>query len=207
MALDEDARGALRGRPRRSGRWLRTSSDPLKAPRILEQDEGILLVEPIRWRPRTRPWELPANVAHSLGRFHAKGATPEGGFAHGDFAPWNLLRANDAWIAVDWESSEREAPPFYDLFHFLVQACALLGRPTQSAILRGIAEAERGRAPLISAYARGAGVPVRDAGQHFLPYLHMSRSTLIPSAPDFGTGMRVREEFERLFVAGSYHRS
>jgi thymidylate kinase len=205
VALNEDARGSLE----REASALRTLaphlSAPLKAPRILEQDEGLLLVEPIRWRPRTRPWELPADVAHSLGRFHARGATTERGFAHGDFAPWNLLRANDAWVAVDWESSEREAPPFYDLFHFLVQACALLGRPTQSAILEGIAEADGEVAPLISAYARGAGVPVRDAGRHFLTYLHMSRSTLIPSAPDFGTGMRVREEFERRFVTGSFH--
>ena len=207
IALDRAGREALE----REGSALRTLGPllpaPLQAPRIMDEDDGLLLLEPIPWRPRARPWELPVDVAHSLGRFHAsKGTTNEGGFAHGDFAPWNLLRVDDAWVAVDWESSEQDAPPFYDLFHFLVQSCALLGRPSQEAVLQGIAMAEGELAPVVDAYGRGAGVPIRDASRHFLTYLQASRSTLIPSAPDYRSGMRVREEFERRLVSGSVHR-
>ena len=71
-----------------------------------------------------------------------KGATNEGGFAHGDFAPWNLLRADDAWVAVDWESSEQEAPPFYDLFHFLSASLRAPGSTPPVSGLAGSSEAE-----------------------------------------------------------------
>jgi hypothetical protein len=119
------------------------------------------------------------------------------GPAHGDFAPWNLLETEEGWVAVDWEAGREDAPPFYDLFHFLVQSCALLGRPSQSAVLQGVAGTERGIARLVRAYADGAGIGTDEAREHFLAYLRISRGTLDPTAPDWRVGMRVREELEQ----------
>ena len=47
-------------------------------------------------------------------------------FAHGDFAPWNALRANGRLYLFDWEYAQEEAPAGYDLFHFLVQTSWLV---------------------------------------------------------------------------------
>jgi hypothetical protein len=208
IALDQAGREALE----REASALRTLGPllpaPLRAPRIVDQEDGLLLMEAVRWRPRQRPWELPVDGAHALGRFHATGrATKEKGLAHGDFAPWNLLETKDAWVAVDWESGDTEAPPFYDLFHFLVQSCALLGRPSQEAILQGVAAAEGHVATLISAYADGAGISGREASRHFLTYLRVSQATLNPAAPGYLAGMQAREQLEHRLVAGSVSRA
>jgi hypothetical protein len=47
-------------------------------------------------------------------------------FSHGDFAPWNARMLNSRLLLFDWEYSTREAPPGYDLFHFIVQTARLL---------------------------------------------------------------------------------
>jgi hypothetical protein len=171
---------------------------PLRAPRVLERDDGFLLLEAVDWRPRLRPWDLSAEVAHALGRFYAAGRSEIGGGpAHGDFAPWNLLEVEQGWVAVDWEASRSDAPPFYDLFHYLVQSCAHLGRPTQRAIVRGLTQAEGIVASLVRAYEEGAGLQGADARGYFLSYLRESRSELDPVAPDARAGLRVRRELER----------
>jgi thymidylate kinase len=45
---------------------------------------------------------------------------------HGDFAPWNALRLNGRLFLFDWEYASLEAPPGWDLFHFLVQTLWLV---------------------------------------------------------------------------------
>lgn len=204
VALDQAGRRALEW----EASALRTLGPlllaPLRAPRILHQDDGLLLLEAVRWHPRLRPWKLPADVAYALGGLYTTGqSTKETGPAHGDFAPWNLLETEEGWVAVDWESAHAEAPPFYDLFHFLVQSCTLLGRPSQEAVLQGVEAAEGGVARLISAYADGAGISADDARRHFLTYLRMSRTTLNPAAQDYSAGMHVREQLERRLMSGS----
>jgi hypothetical protein len=48
---------------------------------------------------------------------------------HGDFAPWNLKRADDGQIvAVDWEDSAASGLPFLDLHHFQRSVTMRLGR-------------------------------------------------------------------------------
>jgi len=48
---------------------------------------------------------------------------------HGDFAPWNLKRRQDGTVsAIDWEESEAEGLPFYDLCYYRQQTERLLGR-------------------------------------------------------------------------------
>ncbi len=39
---------------------------------------------------------------------------------HGDFAPWNMLRAPDRQILIDWEHFEPCAPCFSDPAHFML---------------------------------------------------------------------------------------
>jgi hypothetical protein len=161
---------------------------PLAAPKIAGVDEGLLLLEPVTWRPRVRPWRLPADVAHALGSFF--GAIP-GGVAHGDCAPWNLLRTSNGWILVDWEAARSGAPPFFDVWHYLVQAHALLGRPSERMLLDGA----RGRGPLgevLIAYTHGAVIDFEDARPSLTSYLETSGRMLNADRPDGRAGLNAR---------------
>jgi len=119
------------------------------------------------------------------------------GPAHGDFAPWNLLETEQGWVVVDWESCRLEAPPFYDLFHYLVQSCALLGQPSQDAIVRGLIQGEGRIGTLAQAYAEKAGVVTDDLRIPFLEYLSLSRSDIDPSEPDGRVSLGVRDHLAR----------
>jgi hypothetical protein len=198
LAFEEAGREALDN----EADALRTTGSllppPLRAPQVLSYEDGLLLLEAVSWRPRFRPWQLSPEVARALGRFYAAGRSETGGGpAHGDFAPWNLLEVEQGWVAVDWEASRVDAPPFFDLFHYLVQSCALLGRPSQSAIVRGLTGAEGMVASLVRAYEEGAGLQGVDPRGHFLTYLLDSRSMLDPDSPDAPAGLRVRDELRR----------
>lgn len=146
----------------------------LAAPRVLHAESGLLLLEPIAWVPRRRPWALDEEVARALGAFFRAGkrAVGEGwvGPAHGDAAPWNLLRTRGGWALVDWESAGEE-PAFHDVCHYVVQSHALLGRPSASEVIAGFVErrGEVGRA--VSAYAEAAELPVDAAPQLLVRYL------------------------------------
>lgn len=171
---------------------------PLRAPRILHHDEGVLLLEAVSWRPRSQPWILPAEAARALGGFFAAGRSKTGGGpAHGDFAPWNLLDTERGWVMIDWESGRSQAPPYYDLFHYLLQSCALLGRPSQDAIVEGLTRGRGTIAALIRAYAEGAELATDGLAKYFLEYIHLSRSDIDTSRPDGKVGLRVRDQLER----------
>lgn len=144
---------------------------PLRAPGVRARSPGVLVLEPIDWRPRAEPWVLPEEVAAALGSFFKAGSVEVDGAllgpAHGDCAPWNLLRTADGWSLVDWESAREESLPFHDLCHFLVQAHTLLGRPEASELLEGFRGEGGWIAGVVAAYADAAGVPATDA-EHFL---------------------------------------
>jgi hypothetical protein len=181
---------------------LSTMSDivphPLRAPTVLDADDGLLLLEAIQWRPRRRPWHLPAEVARALGVFHAAGRRNGSSIAHGDFAPWNLLQTGAAWVVIDWEDLRTDAPPFYDVFHYLVQSCALLGRPSKTDLVQGLTQPDAPMGTLFQSYASGAELDTGDLVQHFLDYVALSRSTLDPAVPDGRRGMRVRDALVHL---------
>jgi hypothetical protein len=62
-----------------------------------------------------------------LGQGNWQGAIPAMRI-HGDFAPWNLKMRPDASVcAIDWEESESEGAPFYDLHYYQMQVERLLG--------------------------------------------------------------------------------
>jgi thymidylate kinase len=193
VATDEIGRRALQAEARAVAELGSELSDPLAAPEIAAHDDNVLLYRMTSWKPRARPWLLPTEVAGALGRFHAAGAHRPGayGHAHGDFAPWNLLRTEAGWVAIDWEDARREAPPFYDVWHFLVQGHALLGRPREAALLAGVA----GRgwvARALRAYADGGGLPPADAVRWLPVYLEASKASLDPAKRDGAAGLRAR---------------
>jgi thymidylate kinase len=172
VAYSADARQALE----REAEMIRILgpllSPPVNPPIILGEAEGLLLLRGVRPLLRARPWHLPPEVAHALGRLFRAGAD-QGltmGPAHADFAPWNLVRSGDSWTLVDWEHARVDAPPFHDVFHWLFQAHDLLGRPSRRALLAGL----RGRGwvgEAIGAYARGAGLNVTETPRFLLIYL------------------------------------
>ncbi len=166
---------------------------PLLAPKVLSHSEGVLVLEAMTWRPRAFPWRLPDDVAFALGAFFRATSQTQGasGAAHGDFAPWNLLRTEDGWGVVDWEDFRSEAPPYFDLFHYLVQSGSELRRPLRRTILDGLG----GRgwvAGAIGAYAAGAEVDAREGTRFLREYLHISAAELGLVAPRRSVRVRSR---------------
>ena len=170
---------------------------PLMAPKLLSHSDGVLVFESLDWLARASPWRLPEEVAFAIGVFFrrtASDASGTSGAAHGDFAPWNLLRTESGWGLVDWESFHTGAPPYFDLFHYLVQSNSELRRPLKQTILDGL-EGKGWVAGAIGAYAAGAELNVRD-GPHFLrEYLRTSAARLELEAA--GRGARVRSKMSR----------
>jgi hypothetical protein len=165
----------------------------LLAPEVLSHSEGVLVFRAMDWRARTFPWRLPEEVAFAIGAFFRRTSSDgsRSGAAHGDFAPWNLLRTESGWGLIDWESFRAEAPPFYDLFHFLLQSHAGLRRPLMQSIVGGL-NGEGWVGGLIRAYAAGSEVDARDTAHFFREYLRISAATLGPDCT--ARGLRVRSK-------------
>ena len=76
-------------------------------------------------------------------------------------------------MLIDWDDAHAGAPPFYDIFHYLVQSTTLLGRPSRRALMLGLeGNGWVGRA--VAAYASGAGVAIAEAPRHLESYLEES---------------------------------
>jgi len=198
VATDETGTEILDREANNIERYASLLKRPLRAPRILERGPGILLLEPIRWIPRRRPSVLPAGVAGSLGRAFARWSSEVGeeGAAHGDCAPWNLLKTSDGWVLVDWEEAGPGAPPFYDLAHYLVQAHVLLGTPSLQELMRGDSAPGWIR-DAIEAYAAGSGQPLSAWHAHLDEYLRLSSERLDPSIPAQAEAIAARRRLLR----------
>ena len=167
---------------------------PLLAPVLLDHSDGVLVFRAMDWRARTFPWRLPEEVAFGIGTFFRRTSldgSGDSGAAHGDFAPWNLLRTEDGWGLVDWENFRAEAPPYYDLFHFLIQSNAGLRRPRMQSILAGL-NGEGWVGGLIRAYAEGSEVDLRDSAHFLQEYLRISKVVL--GSDCTARGLRVRSK-------------
>ena len=164
----------------------------LHMPALLDEAPRRLVFEAVPWLPRAAPWRLPDEVALGLGRLYAAGERDGLGPSHGDCVPWNLLRTRDAWYLVDWSDATTEAPMFTDLWHYLVQAHALTGRPSRRSILEGMAG--RGRvAPAVHAYCQGANLDMHHAREGLIEYLSRSWVRLDPSTEDGRRGQSARK--------------
>lgn len=156
---------------------------PLRAPHLLDHDDGLLLVESFRRRPRRAPWRLDPDVAEALGAWFAADLDAGGrGPAHGDLAPWNLLRVDTGWALVDWEHADR-AGPFHDLVHHLVQAHAMLGRPRRDELLRGVRGGHGDVGVAVAAWASGAGWDRGEVAEVLRAYLAAPPAHLRPTGP------------------------
>lgn len=164
----------------------------LHIPTLIDEAPHRLIFEAIRWLPRATPWRLPQEVARGLGQLYAAGAQDGLGPAHGDCGPWNLLRTRGAWYLVDWSEATLDAPMFTDLWHYVVQAHALTGRPSRRSIVRGVGgHGHIGAA--IRAYSEGANLEPSRAREGLISYLHRSRSSLHPATEDGHRGQSARE--------------
>ena len=174
---------------------------PVRPPTIIDHQEGVLALHAEHWRPRRRPWDLDRELAEALGTFFAslRQDGPDGiplGPAHGDFAPWNLLRTDEGWLLVDWEYASSERPAFYDVFHHLVQSHALLGRPRRRTLVESVIGQGR-LAPLLRTYARAADVDLGLAPELLRLYATLSREHLDPRRSDDLAGLGVRDDLSR----------
>jgi hypothetical protein len=174
VATDAVGARALEAEEAALGRFAGMLPGPLVAPRMLDAEPGLLLLEPAEWTPRRRPWVLESEVARALGGLFRAGRRPaETGWmgpAHGDCAPWNLLRIPSGWALIDWESAG-EAPPFHDVCHHVVQSHALLGRPSSSEVIAGFVRGEGWVGSAVRAYAEAAELTADDASDSLVRYL------------------------------------
>ena len=174
VAIDEEGRRLLSNEVEALKKVDGRLAAPLASPRIIEASEGFAIFEGLSPVPRTDPSKLSAPVAYALGRLFALGRNDrEGvtrGFSHGDCAPWNLVDEGSRLVLVNWEAATTGALPFVDVFHYLLEAHAVLGRPSPSAVFDGLSGVGWvGTA--IEAYAEGAGVSTADAEKLWVKYL------------------------------------
>ncbi len=164
----------------------------VRAPRVLRRTASVVLFEAVPWRPRTRPWELPPHVAGALGALWRSGDGRRGP-AHGDCAPWNLLRAAGGWYLIDWSDAQDAVEPFWDVLHYLVQGHALLGRPSADALVDGLLGGHGQVGAAVRAYADAAGLQARGAAVRLPSYLSASRSGLDSEKVDERRGLVARD--------------
>jgi thymidylate kinase len=193
LAIDDDGPASLTAEVEAARRLLPALPPGLRAPRVLHHEQHLVIYDAVAARPRRRPWWLPPEVAFDLGRFYRAGRGANGsGPAHGDVAPWNLLWTGSHWYLVDWSDARTDAPAFEDVFHFLVQAHALLGRPGRAALLEAFDG--RGRfGDVIRRYAAGAQLEVGLARELIPEHLQRTLATLDRSAPHARRGVQARE--------------
>jgi hypothetical protein len=183
IALEQKGREALEREGEALISFGRFLPPPLAVPRIILREEGLLLLQPVVWRPRRRPWMLPVEAARALGAFYKAGdGSGHSGLTHGDVAPWNLLRTEREWILTDWEEARENGEPFFDLFHYLVQAHLNLGRPSRQAFLEGL-NGKGQIGSVITAYSAELGVAPAAARPALVSYLAASASSLDPATP------------------------
>jgi thymidylate kinase len=192
LASDEKGAAALQREAQNLATLGARLEPPLTAPRLIDQTDSAIVYEPVDWRLRRRPWELPTDVARAAGRIARSSGSEESFSAHGDFAPWNLLRTRSGWTLIDWEHAGDIYPPLFDLFHFIVQSHALLARPSFQEIQEALSK-QGALAPAVKSFVAGFGRDVGDLHAAFAQYLSVSAQRLDPTSADGRVGVDIRE--------------
>ena len=194
VADDDEGRARLRAEAESLERLAPCITPPVTAPRVIAHEDGVLVLEPVAWRPRPVPSMLPIDVARACGLLYRRTASADGsrGAAHGDLAPWNVLRTETGWTLVDWEDASEDAPPFTDVLHYLVQAHALLRRPTRRDLLASVRTGRGTDGAAIRVYGLAAGVAAGVAFGELRAYLERTLPTLDPQTRDGRRGIRAR---------------
>lgn len=190
VAMDKEGRDALSSEAEGLRRFRKRIHPPLRQPNLLNSSDGVLVFRFVPWLIRRHPWYLPTGVATSLGYLARSNCEKGELWAHGDFAPWNLLKTDSGWVLIDWESCTDNAPPYYDVLHFLVQGHALLNRPNLDQLLDGFrGEGWIGQA--IHSYSEAAGVGPLNRSM-IEAYLSRSLTSLDAETDDGSRGLKAR---------------
>jgi hypothetical protein len=185
-------------------------SGRVRAPEVLAEQPGLLVLSVATRLETPRPHELPDEVARALGSLYASGAVGGTGPTHGDLAPWNLLSTRDGWVLADWEDGDPHGKPFADVFHFFLQSSAYIGRPAPAEIVAGLTgHGYVGSA--LAAYAEAAHFPrLEEARPALESYLETSaawlRSLLDEGVPHYavaGTEAELRARVDVLARLGA----
>lgn len=113
--------------------------------------------------------------------------------AHGDLAPWNLLRTREGWVVIDWEAAGGGYPPMFDLFHYVVQSHSMLGRPTQGEIEKALDQRRGNLGHAMSRFISGAGSDWDSLHAGLIEYLHVSRGMFDPELPQHQAAIEGRD--------------
>jgi thymidylate kinase len=200
IATDQEGRAALAREADAISRLGSLLSAPVTAPRVIERTDGVLLLEPVTWEIRLRPKRLPTVVAAALGNLFRKSAVNglHAGGAHGDCAPWNLLRSGPRWVLVDWEEASHDAPPLFDVLHYHVQSLILLERRSAEEILETLTNPNGRIHETLDAYVSAAGLAVEDVTKFIGPYLEFSGRALSRAGTETKRGRFVRQRMLRM---------
>lgn len=186
VALSEDGRVALRTEAGAIDAFAAKLPSLVAAPHVSARTEAVTAFDAYTWTPRPDSWRLGTELAAAIGTFNASGAR------HGDFAPWNLGRTARGWVLFDWEEARPATADYYDLWHYVIQAHALLERPTRQEIVTGL-EGSGEVGAWVQAYAEAADVSIEDARPMLLRYLEDSLASLDRSTEDGSRGARARD--------------
>lgn len=91
------------------------------------QTAGLLVTVAETATDKIRSTTISSDASYALGRMWRRSSS---GFAHGDFVPWNLIPTASGLVLLDWEHAFDDAPPFYDIWHWVVQCHLLLRTAT-----------------------------------------------------------------------------
>jgi hypothetical protein len=201
MAFDDPGREALRKEARAIEAAARVLRAPVRTPLVRAAGDGLLVLEAVDWLPRVASWRLPGEVAYSVGAYSRmkNEADADASAAHGDFAPWNLLRTKDGWVLLDWEHASDSKPPFFDLWHYIMQAHSLLGRPDTKALIDGVKNGRGWVGVALAQYARGYHRPATEATDFFDDYINASAEQLAGKSQREQHGLKARAELQRGF--------
>jgi hypothetical protein len=204
MAFDEAGRAALAREATAITDASHFFTEAVQPSRLQKAVDGLLVLEPVQWLPRILPWRLPGQVAYAVGAYsRSKSAGSNGeAAAHGDFAPWNLLRIKGGWVLLDWEHSSASRPPFFDLWHYLLQSHTLLGYPSTKDLIAALRGSPGWVREALVEYSRGCGRSSEQAIDYLDAYIEASSDQLAGQSKNERRGiderMRLRQEISEL---------
>jgi Phosphotransferase enzyme family len=152
-------------------------------------------------------WRRRLDRTFTVVQRQAAGLVPVG-LTHGDFAPWNLLEAGRQIGIVDWEAARADGLPYWDLWHFAVQAATLGGRRSHFASIPRAARGQGSLGAMFQLYARMTGMPEELALYVLMTYLVTTGAALLQGLaigcadPATALEQRARLLDEALGVAG-----
>jgi hypothetical protein len=199
IALDAQGQAALEREALGIKDARQVMKETVQPPSLRAVGPGLLLLDPVPWLPRLKPWRLPIEAARALGSY-SRIKSPERAdgwiVAHGDFAPWNLFQTKTGWVLLDWEHSSVK-PPFFDFWHYVLQAHTLLRRPSAQALVAGVNGAKGWVRDALLAYAGGLGRSPEDAPRFFDDYLSASAEQLAGKSHKEKRGLDIRQHLQR----------